>query len=538
MITRIPTLSTQSILHKNMSTASRTKRTLQNSATSLFMLLFQIVIGFYSRKIFLDKLGDELLGINTTIGDMLSFLNLAELGIGAAMSTSLYKPLHDRDEETICEILSVQGYLYKRIAILLCLFSIPILILIPYFFHNTQNGLLYIYIAYIVFLWGSLSSYFWNYRQVLIHADQKAYKLTIRTSITRYIKIFSQIFFLQIVDLGIWGWITIEFIGSTANIFIINYIMKNEYPWLHKTNKHYKQLLDKYHHLIIKIKQLFIHKISSFVLDHTAPIIIYYYVSLSMVTYYGNYMIIIGYSATLLNSIFGGMGASIGNLVAENNRTHTMDVFYELFTARIWISAIACFAIYIFTGPFITIWIGSKYVLSDTTLILLIIGLFIRLTRSVIESFKHVFQLFGDVWAAIVEAILNLSGSIIFGSIWGLNGILLGINTSLIIIVLIWKPYYTFKKGFNEPCIMYYIKYVYHIALLIICGWASIYIVGFINFSKTNYPELFIYLVSTVFIYSIISFFLFFISFNGMRDFTKRTIKILHKIRHKNNYII
>ena len=104
-------------------TASRTKRTIQNSTTSLVLFLIQIFVGFYSRKIFLDKLGDEVLGLNTTLGNILSFLNLAELGIGIAMATSLYKPIHDNDNDSICEIMSVQKYLYQRIALLLCLLA-------------------------------------------------------------------------------------------------------------------------------------------------------------------------------------------------------------------------------------------------------------------------------------------------------------------------------------------------------------------------------------------------------------------------------
>lgn len=71
-------------------TACRTKQTLQNSTTSLVLFLIQVFVSFYSRKRFLYKLGDEFLGVNTTIGNILSFLNLAGLGIGIAMATSLY----------------------------------------------------------------------------------------------------------------------------------------------------------------------------------------------------------------------------------------------------------------------------------------------------------------------------------------------------------------------------------------------------------------------------------------------------------------
>ena len=160
-----------------MKEASRTRRTLQNSRTSLILFLFQILVGFYSRKVFLDHLGAEVLGVNTTLGNILSFLNLTELGIGIAMATSLYKPIQVQDQNSINEILTVQGILYRRIALLLCILSIPILIAMPWLFPSTECGLPYIYLAYIVFLSGSLAGYLWNYRQVLIGADQKNFKL-------------------------------------------------------------------------------------------------------------------------------------------------------------------------------------------------------------------------------------------------------------------------------------------------------------------------------------------------------------------------
>ena len=156
---------------------SRTKRTIQNSQMSLLLFLIQVFIGFYSRKVFLDHLGDEVIGLNTTLGNILGFLNLAELGIGIAMATSLYQPIHDQDRHTIREILGVQGFLYKRIALLLCLLSIPIIIALPFIFPSTGCGIAYVYVAYIVFLSGSIFGYLWNYRQVLIQADQKNYKL-------------------------------------------------------------------------------------------------------------------------------------------------------------------------------------------------------------------------------------------------------------------------------------------------------------------------------------------------------------------------
>ena len=511
--------------------ANRTKRTIQNSTTSLVLFIIQIFVGFYSRKIFLDTLGDELLGLNTTLGNILSFLNLAELGIGIAMATSLYKPLHDQNHETICEIITVQGLLYKRIALILCILSIPVIISLPFFFPHTECGTGYVVIAYIVFLWGSISSYLWNYRQVLIGADQKNFKLKPWIHTIRYTKIISQIFFLTVINLGFWGWIALEFIGSTCTIFVINFVINKEYPWLHLPNSSAKFLLKKYHHLIIKTKQLFVHKIGSFVLEQTAPLIIYYYVSLSMVTYYGNYMMLIGYTVTFLNVIFEGMGASIGSLISENNKKHILSVFWELFTSRIWISGIACFTLYISIAPFISLWIGEKYVLSDTTLILLVVGMFIRMTRSVVDSFKNAYQLFADVWSPIAEACINLGCSILFGYWWGLNGIIMGSNLSLILIVLLWKPYYTFKHGLKASWRNYYFQYILHLLILIGAATFSVWCMKTTYYQANNCLHLVLSLTTTTIMFTIITFIILFVLTSGMRQFTNRLIHLKKRIK-------
>ena len=224
---------------------SRTKRAIQNSRMSLVLFLVQVFIGFYSRKIFLDYLGSEVLGLNTTLGNILSFMNLAELGIGIAMATSLYKPIHDEDNDTISEIITVQGILYRRIAIFLCVIGIIVLCILALIFPNTECGLAYIYVSFLVFLSGSLFSYIWNYKQILIGADQKNYKLLPWIHCVRYTKIGLQILFLTTLRGGIWAWIILEFMGSVANTIIINWVVKKEYPWLYYIKNKEKILIKK-----------------------------------------------------------------------------------------------------------------------------------------------------------------------------------------------------------------------------------------------------------------------------------------------------
>lgn len=509
-----------------MREASRTKRTLQNTRMAIVLFLVQIAVGFYSRKIFLDYLGAEVLGLNTTLGNILSFMNLAELGIGIAMATSLYKPIHEEDRETICEIISVQGWLYRRVALLILGVGVVVMALLPFIFPHTECGLFYVYSSFAVFLFGTLTSYWWNYRQVLISADQKNYKLQPWMHVVRYAVMVVQIICLQVLNWGIWGWLFWTFVGNVVTVFVINAVLMKEYPWLHQSRLKGRELLRKYHHLIVMTKQLFVHKLATFVLEQTTPLVIYTYVSLSMVTYYANYMIIVGYVATSVGVVFAGMSASIGSLVAENHRQHTLEVFWELLSSRLWIAALACYAIYLFVTPFIKLWIGAQYVLDDSTLLLILVGAFIRLSRSIIDSFKDAYQLFADVWAPAAESVINLGGSVLFGYLWGLNGILLGSNLSLVLIVLLWKPYYLFRHGFKTSSAAYYSKYAWLILILILCAVGCDCLTA--PHSDNGLLQM-LWLLSAFILYAVSTYTLLYVTSKGMRQFTNRIINIIRR---------
>lgn len=95
---------------------SRTSKSIKNAQVSLIYYFIQLVLGFFSRKVFFDYLGSEILGLNTTAGNLLGFLNLAELGIGMSVGYFLYQPLYDKDVVRINKIITLQGWIYRRIA--------------------------------------------------------------------------------------------------------------------------------------------------------------------------------------------------------------------------------------------------------------------------------------------------------------------------------------------------------------------------------------------------------------------------------------
>ena len=74
---------------------TRTKNSIRNSVVAVLFQVIALTIGFFSRKIFLDYLGTEILGLNSTASSLLGFLNIAELGIGGEVKILKRVPYQD-----------------------------------------------------------------------------------------------------------------------------------------------------------------------------------------------------------------------------------------------------------------------------------------------------------------------------------------------------------------------------------------------------------------------------------------------------------
>jgi hypothetical protein len=297
----------------------RVHKSILNAEVNIFFYFITLILAFFSRKIFLDCLGSEFIGLTGTLGNILGYLNLAELGITACIGYFLFKPLQTNNRQEIQDILSLLGYLYNWIGCIILAGGILISLFFPLIFAKAELGLGIIYFAFYSFLGSSLIGDFINYRQTLLSADQKNYLVAIYYQSANILKIVLQIF-LAYTYKNLYLWVGIEFLFGIIGCIILNWKINKEYPWLKVDKSRGKFLLKQYPEIITKTKQVFIHKIKDFVLVKSDELFIFLFVSLKMVAYYGNYMIIISKLISMFSAIMGGVGASVGNLVAEGNK--------------------------------------------------------------------------------------------------------------------------------------------------------------------------------------------------------------------------
>jgi hypothetical protein len=242
---------------------------------------------------------------------------------------------------------------------------------------------------------------------------------------------------------------------------------------------------------------------------------------------------IINKLSTLFLTLFSGMGAGVGNLVAESDKQHIKEVFWQLSAAKYISAGILVLSLSFLINPFISWWLGPQYQLSNFIVILFMINLYIMQTRSVVDMFNHSYGLYGDVWSAWAEGIINISVTILVASKYGIIGILLGKIISLIAIVVLWKPYYLYSRGFKDSIIDYWKgTFIYHLSFVFAIAYIVITTHVFNFCPQSTLPSMLLFVVTEI-VPAIIIFIIFLILFGrGTKSLIKRLPILNRSYRH------
>ena len=427
----------------------RVHRSVMNIKVGMFFYILSLFLAFFSRKIFLDCLGAEFIGLTGMLMNIMSFLSVAELGIGTSIIYFLYKPLQEDDHEKINEVMSMLAYLYRCIGFIIGSIGVIVSLFFPWWFAHLSTGLPLVYFAFYSFLASSVSGYIFNYKQLLVGANQKQYMINAYFQTIAIIQSLTQIF-LAYFYRNLYLWVVVGLIFTIIGIIVFNYRIRQLYPWLNINLKKGHENLKKYPEVLKKTKQVFVQKIKDFILYKSDEILVGSFVSVVTVAFYGNYTIIINKFLYLVNILSDGLSAGVGNLLAEENEKNIMKVYWEMTAARFFILGLIIFSLLMFLQPFIGCWLGQQYQMEEVIVYLLIFNLCIRLQPAAVYIFIGASGLYSDVWAAWIELIINLSITLLLAPAYGIIGILLGKIISFSLISFFWKPYYLFSQGFHK----------------------------------------------------------------------------------------
>lgn len=461
---------------------SRISYSVKNVKVSLAFYMLVLLLNFFSRRIFLETLGNEFVGLTTSVMSYIGFLNLAEMGLTVAIANVLYSPLYRGDREQVTELVSLLGWLFRLVGILIGVAGLVFAACIPWVFTKALGEgipLGVIYAAYFTFLTTTLLSYLVNYKQNLLVADQRGYAVTKVFNLCLILKVLLQMALLKWAGAGYLTWLVLELVFGVVFAVWLEVVVRRVYPWLRSSPLLGRGLVRKYREVLSGAKRIFAHRIAGAVLVQSDAIVLGQLFSQTVVAFYTNYYIIINRATTFITGTLQNSYAGVGNLVAEGNREKIRLVFWQFNAMYFWLGGTLAFAFYMLVNPFIELWLTpDNYILFSGPVVLMLVGtLFIGLIRQTVQYFLNAYGLYHDVWAAWTEAGLNVAISVWACLHYGVAGVVAGTLLSTGLFVLLWKPYFLYRRGFREPSGEYWLTLLKYMAILgvswLLAGWIA-----------------------------------------------------------------
>lgn len=441
----------------------REKNSILNIISNLFVIILQIALVFVVRFIFVKVLNEQYLGIQGLFTNIISMLSLAELGIGTAISFTLYKPLADKDYNKVSAIVTFLRKIYIVIGLVVLIAGF---IITPFLKHivtgYTMGNLDIIFIIYFISL---AVEYFLTYPETLLNADQKHYKISFiligYTLITNMLQIVALLFTKNFL-IYILADVLMKLIKFIAiNIYVKKYYSEVNFYSKEKLEKEEKNKFTK------NVKSLFLYKIGDYLINGTDNIIISKIIDISTVGIYSNYLSIITIFKNIINNIISGVTASFGNLIVREKEETQENVFNIMnFITYSFCGFIFCCLIFLF-NDFIKIFYGENYILGMTEVIIICLNFYIAAMLLPLESVKSAAGLYyEDRYVTIIQAIINVIISIILGHKIGLLGVLLGTFISYILTTVWERPIIIYKRIFKSNWTKYIKKYFLQVMII------------------------------------------------------------------------
>lgn len=505
-----------------MEAKSRVEYSVLNIATGMGGYIVNTILGFICRMVFVRCLAADYLGVSGLFTNVLSMLSLAELGIGSAVVYALYKPLAESDERKIASLVEFYGKAYRAIGIFIAVMGLALMPFLNVIIRDAPDIKESIYLLYLIYLFNTASTYFFSYRSSLIIAAQQNYIVGGLNYIITIIQSIVQMIYLLLTREYI-GYLLIQTIGTFIYNVLISNIAVKKFPYI--KGKDIQPLKDdERKSLFTDIKDLTVYKLSGLLVNSTDNIITTFFNGLATTGLASNYTLLTTTLNSLLNQVFNGLTASIGNYNVTETKERQYEMFKFLNMMNFWIFSWASIGILFVSSDLVKLCFGKKYVLGIEIPFVIALNFYTVGMQNAVWTFKQTLGLFRyGKYAQIFTALINIAFSVLLGYRYGLFGILLATFIARLFTNLWYDPYVVYKHGFFRKPVEYLSKYFKYLILMII----NIVICGFLcSIVNTN---LFFGIIIKCIICSIIPNIMYIILFYK-RDEFKYLLDLLYKV--------
>jgi len=426
----------------------------KNTVSSLVFQITTLICGFILPRLILSKFGSEVNGLVNSITQFLGIISFLEMGVGAVVQSSLYKPLATKDDEWISKIVASAEKFFRRLAYILLAYISFLVLFYPYF-SNQNFGWVYTGGLIVAMSISSFAQYYFGVvDRLLLSADQRGYVQYNAQTITLIINTAA-------CAVLIWMDQSIHMVKLTTSlIYLARPVALRMYVSRHYSiNRRIRYTGEPIRQKWNGVAQ----HVAAVVLSSSASVILTIFSTLSNVSVYSVYNLVIHGVKQLFLSMTNGIHALIGELWAKQK----MEELRKLFDMTEWVIHTGTVFVFGCTGtlilPFVQVYtdgISDAQYIQPLFAVLYTIahaGHCLRLPYNImILAAGHYKQTQSNY---IIAAVLNIGISIVFVKVFGIIGVALGAMVALFY-QTIWMAWYNSKNLVVRPMSCFWKQFV------------------------------------------------------------------------------
>lgn len=452
-----------------MKNRSRTEYTVINTTVGIGGYILNTILGFVCRVVFTQCLSADYLGVNGLFTNILAMLSFAELGVGSAVVFALYKPLAENDEAKVASLVKFYSKAYRLIGGVVAAAGLVMLPFLNLIITEQPNIHENIYVLYLINLFNTASTYFFSYRTSLVIAAQRNYIVSAVNYAVTIVQSGIQIVLLLITRNYI-AYLLVQTVGVFINNAIVYVLAGRIFPYIRKKNI-LPLLKEEKSSIFQNTRDLLIYKISGLLVNNTDNILITFFSGLVSTGIVSNYTMLVTTLGSLMNLLFNGLTASVGNHNALETKQKKYEMFSFLNMMNFWVFGWGALGILYCSSDIVKLFFGNEYVMPMSIPLVMAVNFFSVGMMNAVWTYKHTMGLFHyGRFMQIGTAILNIVFSIVLGNLLGVFGILAATFVARLFTSLWYDPYAVFVHGFEKSPWLYVRKIANYMVILLIAA--------------------------------------------------------------------
>lgn len=443
----------------------------RNVFVSLLFKVINLIFIFLIRYFLVNYLGIEYQGLISLFTTIVGFLSIADLGIGSAITSSMYKPILNNDKKTVSALFYLYKKIYYIIALIVLIVGIILLNFIPLFIKDLHVDT-DVYLSYLIVLLGTLTSFLYASHISLINAHQDTYKSVLISSSVLIAEYVFEIIVIVILK-SFYLYLLCKVIFSLIQFLIFSLYIKKKYRYLYYYKK---EIIDEESkkEIIKKSKAMLFHKIGSSLVLNMDEVIISALIGIGILGIYSNYVSLATSLISIFSLLFTPLIAGIGTLFVSNKVEKMYNYFHAMF-GILFVVGVFCFlSFYLLSDFVIYYWLGKEFIFEISYVFVITLNYFLNFFRQVTLTYRDACGLFYyDRYKSIFEGIVNLILSIILALNFGFVGVLMATIITNLFLTLIIEPFVLYKYAFKKDIKSFYFKQYSYIIFFVLFLYLS-----------------------------------------------------------------